>query len=541
MKMSKGKKIMGVICSLCIWLMLIGGISVQAAGTGSITLNNTPATSGISIEGRTFKIYQLLELDGGAYTVHSSFNDYFTGTKTLGDGSQSSIVLSDINNIITYIQSFETNMNAFTEDLEAFVRSDGTVAIATSSPVPSATLGVETITISSLDYGYYFILDDETGLVRVAGAINTISTDNENLEITVKGSAPTIEKVLKDNDDDQWDKIGDYQIGDTIEYKITSTIPTDITGYENYTYIVTDIMDTGLTYNNDVKVYKDEARNVELDTKYFTATTISGGFKVEVNIIELKENENLLEEIYIFYTADLNENITVDKTSVGIENNVTLTYSNNPFDENSTGEQDDTVWHHTFQIEVFKTLDNSTSALEEAVFALYVVDGGEVQLYLTKDVRTTTTADGTVSSVPVYTISNGVATDNNGALSQGVAITPVNGRFVIVGLDDNITYRLREIEAPAGINTIDDIDFRITAGYQSDGTLDDASTSVSPSAIFDFTENRLATNIINTSTSLLPSTGGIGGIILKILGVGCIIGAVVLFVVQRKRKMQGNA
>lgn len=79
-----------------------------------------------------------------------------------------------------------------------------------------------------------------------------------------KNDSPTIEKKVKENDN--WDTDSMPKIGDEVEYQVTIHAKKDA---ENY--VLTDTMDNGLTFNNNI-VVKAGTNNLELNKDYTVKT-----------------------------------------------------------------------------------------------------------------------------------------------------------------------------------------------------------------------------------------------------------------------------
>lgn len=111
--------------------------------------------------------------------------------------------------------------------------------------------------------------------------------------------------------------------------------------------------------------------------------------------------------------------------------------------------------------------------------------------------------------------------------------------FTFSGLDDG-DYRLTETATPAGYNTIDPIEFTITAEHDvlSDNP---ALTSLNGNAAtgeITFTssipDGSLSADIVNQSGATLPETGGMGTTLFYIVGSALVIGAGVLLITKRR-------
>ena len=67
------------------------------------------------------------------------------------------------------------------------------------------------------------------------------------VEQDLKSTYPTIQKTVKNGTDDK--KHNSVEIGDTVDFKLASTVP-DMTEYTNgYTFKFTDTLSKGLTLN----------------------------------------------------------------------------------------------------------------------------------------------------------------------------------------------------------------------------------------------------------------------------------------------------
>ena len=145
----------------------------------------------------------------------------------------------------------------------------------------------------------------------------------------------------------------------------------------------------------------------------------------------------------------------------------------------------------------------------------------------------------TTVSIPNLHTENGAKnpskTVENLANSKGTAN---DAKFTFAGLDAG-TYKLEETTTPSGYNTIDPIEFIITATHElvSDsptltlltGTGENEFTMSS-----DLTNGELSKDIENNQGAVLPSTGGMGTTIFYIIGVVLLAGAAIILVTKRR-------
>ena len=100
---------------------------------------------------------------------------------------------------------------------------------------------------------------------------------------------------------------------------------------------------------------------------------------------------------------------------------------------------------------------------------------------------------------------------------------------------------LTETKTPAGYNTIDPIEFTISATHSetaAEPELSDLSGASIVEGKISFTKNlqegSLSANVVNKAGSILPSTGGMGTTLLYIIGAILVVGAGVLLVARRR-------
>ena len=106
--------------------------------------------------------------------------------------------------------------------------------------------------------------------------------------------------------------------------------------------------------------------------------------------------------------------------------------------------------------------------------------------------------------------------------------------FTFAGLDDG-DYRLSETKTPVGYNTIEPIEFTVTA--QHDMTLTSLSGNTVTGEIVmtaNLTEGSLSATVVNNKGAQLPETGGMGTTLFYVLGGVLVVGAGVLLVVKRR-------
>lgn len=415
---------------------------------------------------------------------------------------------------------------------------------------------------TQLDKGYYLIVDSTTdGQTVYNPAVLAITSD---IEIKDKTDVPTLEKKVQENKKDatgdtaygsKFNDVADYNIGDDVPFHLIGSV-TDMSQYETYTYKFTDTFDKGFDAvdTSNVKVYLSNDKKLDLEgesvdtdiTSYFSGTNGSiqytpateaqgetAGTKATLTVStkDLKKAATYSKEqpqyVIVSYTAKLNAN-----AKIGLPGNVNeayLTYSNKP-DQSGQGENqptgntpEDKVIVFTYGLDVTKVdSKNTETKLKDAEFKLKNSDG-----------KWATITDGKVTGWA------------DTELQGSVLKSDESGKFKVEGLDDG-EYTLKETKAPAGYNLpADGFSVTLTATTANnqawDGTATKALTNLAVKVgQTDGTGNvdtgLGAITIKNTQGSSLPSTGGMGTVLLYVAGIAVFVlaGATLVMALRRR-------
>ena len=459
------------ISSLLLALLMILTMSVTtfAAGTtgtkGSITIDNPKADE-------TYTAYKIFDVvysgDNYSYTIKDT-NEWFDTVQSYATGGTKGLTLTPVTGKDIYIVKTENTFSAsnFSNVLKAAVSGKhGTDLIVGADGKASAT---------NLPLGYYFVTSTN-------GALCNLTTTNPDITIHDKTDVPFEKTEDKTNAD----------VGDTVTYTITGKVP-EYAGFSSYTYLITDEMSDGLTFNKDVKVTVDSVDKTADCEKKYDVDEKANKFTVSIPV---KDNHYTVgAEIKVTYTATLNENAIANIS----KNAATLTYSNDPTDsakKTTTPPQEQKVYSSKIVIDKYEK-DNTDKKLSGAEFVLYKEDGSNKLYYKWND------TDKKVEWVAVNEAAT-VKTDINGAASFD-------------GLADG-TYYLEETKAPAGYNPLSaPLTIVVTTG---------SDTDVSKLTIKE--------GVANSTGALLPSTGGMGTTFFYVIG-GIFVLASVVLLITRKR------
>ena len=555
------KKLVSRFMAVLMAMTMILSMSMTAfaadAPKGTLTVNNTVA-------GKTLDLYQIFTAtkngDNVAYTLNSAYEGFFQ-SKISDASTLTGEALSE--KAYAYVKdqvgTDGSNGAAFAKDIMGWILGNTTTVEATHT---TATTGADTTVISGLAYGYYVVYplgatDTSTapGNETVKSVASLVSVTGDDATVNMKSNYPTVDKKIIPAQsgsgitvgaivDASWDgshqmelddennpedtiaphsesdekKAGDFGIGDTVTYQLTSKVP-DMTGYNSYTFKFSDTLSKGLDLKEVLSV---KVGNTTLTAKKSGTNTYALAYDqakrtltVTLNDFYTSYKNRTGETITVVYTATLNKDAVIGMNPN--TNKAVVEYSNDPTTGGTGTSEPSIVDVHTFDFTIFKYyLKNETkTALANAEFELYKANG-EV-------------AGAKVNIKKVEEGKYRVATPEEIAtegFKSDVIVSGTNGKVLVKGLDAG-TYYLRETKAPDGYNKLlSDIKVEIKPVY-------DKTTGKLTSYSVDYTYNGTTTTgkeIKDTKTSpevavenktgaQLPSTGSKGALMVTLAGI----------------------
>lgn len=448
-------------------------------------------------------------------------------------------------------------------------------------------------TIDGLPDGYYLVINNKVPEGTDTTYSRYIMEVVRDITVTHKGTYPTVEKDIVEGT--SLVNVNEASIGETINYQITGTLPSNIGDYDTYYYLFTDTLSKGLTYHDDMKVELVQG-DVRVDvTEYFyighSVYSVTDGTTIQVGIVDLLTLDNDVDEsteghqfladgmgyitkdtkIVLTYSAELNEHAVIAGPN---PNTVDLVYSNDPNNDGDgdygppppppeeefpkppvpVGETPESVVNsYTTELTILKK-NGQGEALSGAMFSLtgtavhtMIVEGqhfvevaeGEGTYWLLTDGHYTTEAPVTepeeLSNLDHYVYADARFVKQDYVVLDGQETDVVVQAFV--GEDGYLTFTGLGAGTYTLTEVITPVGFNTIEPITFTVTFDPNTGKFAcddSSLIMVNSDNYLYAEIINVAGTVLPSTGGIGTTLFYVFGGIMVLGAVVLLVTKKR-------
>ena len=296
----------------------------KAAAQRTITINNNTA-------GHTYKAYQIFK--GGLSQDGTILSDIQWGNGVNSEALLTALKGTEAYKDCTTAADVAKVLAGFENDAEQLKK----VAVVINQNLNNAngaqSTGTGPYTITVPSDGYYLVRDEGT-VTATDGGTNFILQVIGNVDVTPKTTnAPDVDKKVKLHGvpGAVLSNAVSAEVGHEVDFTITTTIPTGLDSYTNYTFNIVDTMSEGLTYKGDFLVHTVGAKtSLQKDEDY---TLTIEGQTITVTLASKYVLANPGQKIEMTYVATVNnKSLTKDRET----NSVHIVYSNNPADSNST-------------------------------------------------------------------------------------------------------------------------------------------------------------------------------------------------------------
>lgn len=487
--MKKTMKLAGLLLAI---VMVVSMMSVTAFAGNSYSITvNAPSDAQ---DGETYHAWKMLtiesktgftdtsDLETATYKVGSDWEDFF---KT---GAASSYFDVDAQG---YVSVKIDGTTSAPMDLSEFMAglAKSALAYATTKPLTADAFAdtVNDTATLTVDSDGWYLIDSTVGTICM---INNVAS---TVEINDKNNVPTISKTVANTTKNYAAaEANTASVGDVMTYTVVISAKPGATKY-----VFHDVMEEGLTYNNDVAVSVGGAALA--DTNYST-TTASGDTLTVAFTQAYLDTITADTDITITYTATVNAAAIEDADSK-IDNKAKLNYGDDSYTET------DTATVYTYGFDLAKYDGKTEKVITGATFSLWTAatEGTEIPLFYD-------------STNKYYRPAVGAETASD--IAVGVA--------KIEGLA-NGTYYLQEELFPDGYNKLAS---RVAVTI-ADGDL--FFTVNGPAAVDDSVASTEGGILVeNKQGSVLPETGGEGTTVYYMIGTLIVLAAAVLFVSKKR-------
>lgn len=520
-----------------------GGATANAtapvSGQSSITING----NGQDLTNRTFEAYRVIDItdmatgtDGSeSYTleIDSTYKDQVRATAqavlhTAADATDAAVV-----NTISGMDAGKTR--SFAEKLVEKLDAANQTANVSSDKFVSEGMNKRAI---GLDAGWYLVRE-----TTAASSTPNATTGNaplslfmmkggQNINITVKSDVPTSHKKIVNADYSNPRDADDFQTNENITYRLTFDIPSNWkTQYKDgFYFTMHDKLSAGLDYVGDPVIIKvaDNEDSITSAVKWDESAqgygytpecsqskdgkTVEWKFATAGNeasdTTNRKANLKLAgKTVVVYYKAKMNASAKIASTG-GNGNTYQVYYQHNP--GNAADGYDHTTPEtpnvYTYQFIVVKQDgDNKDTKLSGAEFKLY--------------------SDQSATKEVAVSLAKGAYTvDPKGT---AVLTTGTDGKITVNGLDSG-TYYLKETKAPSGYK-LDDTVREVTV--TPDSKVVEAKNG--EAIAYKVNDDSNHTMTIDNYKGSLPSTGGMGIVLMVVAGVLLIAGGMISIMRRR--------
>lgn len=550
------KKIMKKCLGLLLALAMLLAMAVPAAAAPATTYNKEITFTGVA-KGDTVKAYQLMKYDAN-YNEYIFYDEFETFAANFYDSKTQSLEEHLAESTKEHLTALMINYAIMTDS------AHGGVSFP-PNPV-EATADANNEVKMTLEPGYYLLLVSTTEQNNRTYMPVTVfvQVKNGNVRVYAAGSEITdgLTAVFKYEDgpavnvrvsDDskattQWKETAGGRVGETMDFYMEVSIP----AYESEDVAISSLIAkcqlAGLNYvEGSMKATtlpKADSDAVEGAIKGTTAGT-DGNLTVELDYSKIRNAATGRGLIYLHFQGTVAPD-AVAKSEASATARLEYVFSMEADKTKTTADSTAAVYNYDFTL--FKKsneLNNPDDAgsghqpLAGAGFTLYADEAMTKAINMVK-----VEANGDVGAYYRPALAG-----EEGAVAQMDAnMGNDKNTLSIRGLDVG-SYYVKETKTPSGyyapkgifklelaavLNTGETLDKQLASGGFSN--LDKADTLLIQHNEVNKNLNRFEVHLLNSSTPVLPTTGGVGTVMFTVIGLLCMGAALWFFLFARRRR-----
>ena len=538
---------------------LADNVAVRAISARTITVNEIA-------QGDTVKAYRLVKYADASYNSFQFYSDF----GTFLDHFASSTATPMTKEAYLATMSAEGIANVLGGYASAALAGHVGFTLPTdTSEVVSATAGADEKATLSLQPGYYLLLVETTvnnsKIYKAMSVFMRVKGDDVHVyaggtdvtldpQMTAKhANAPAIHKQVKDESGvgATWKSSAAANVGDDLEYYVHLEIPA-YSGVQNLpTLTLKDTLSGAQYVPGSAKVYQT-VNPVDKEIANAIKTSTVGNYEngtqeltFELDYSELTSSVGTVDVYIVYHATLMPEAVSADKqvnpADPGnstvfnyAENSAVLTYVTDLEPSNVKTTDPSATRVYTFSLKLTK-IDTEGDALSGAGFTFYRSEAD-----LTNE-----------SAVGIKFVKDGgyyrPATADEIAAGTGV-VTEVPADFLIKGLNVGVYY-MEETTVPGGyyapkggfkVDLTGERTAEAITGLLANGStmteLNNSDRLLLGGSVLDTANvNQLDVTLKNSTTPILPTTGGMGTALFTIGGVALMAAAAAIVILRRKR------
>ncbi len=553
------KKTMKKCLTLLLALAMLLAMAVPAAA--ATPYDKTITFTGVA-KGDTVKAYQLMKYDAN-YNEYIFYREFETFAANFYDSKTQSLEEHLAESTKEHLTALMINYAIMTDS------AHGGVSFP-QNPV-EATADANNEVKMTLEPGYYLLLVSTTeqnnrtympvtvfvqvknGNVRVYAAGSEITDDLTAVFKYEDGPAVNVRVSDDSRATTQWKETAGGRVGETMDFYMEVSIP----AYESEDVAISSLIAkcqlAGLNYVADsmkaTTLPKADSDAVEGAIKG-TTVGADGNLTVELNYSKIRNAATGRGLIYLHFKATVAPD-AVTKSEASATARLEYVFSMEAGNTKTTADSTAAVYNYDFTL--FKKsnelIDPSNAGsghrpLAGAGFILYADEAMNTPVSMVKvDATTTTDAYYRPATAAEINAGTGIVTEMDANMGND------NNTLSIRGLDVG-SYYVKETKTPSGYYAPKGI-FKLELTAKRDageslvktlskggvfGALKEADRALVQRDEVNQTLNRFEADLLNSSTPVLPTTGGVGTVMFTVIGLLCMGAALWFFLFARRRR-----
>lgn len=553
------KKTMKKCLTLLLALAMLLAMAVPAAA--ATPYDKTITFTGVA-KGDTVKAYQLMKYDAN-YNEYIFYREFETFAANFYDSKTQSLEEHLAESTKEHLTALMINYAIMTDS------AHGGVSFP-QNPV-EATADANNEVKMTLEPGYYLLLVSTTeqnnrtympvtvfvqvknGNVRVYAAGSEITDDLTAVFKYEDGPAVNVRVSDDSRATTQWKETAGGRVGETMDFYMEVSIP----AYESEDVAISSLIAkcqlAGLNYVADsmkaTTLPKADSDAVEGAIKG-TTVGADGNLTVELNYSKIRNAATGRGLIYLHFQATVAPD-AVTKSEASATAKLEYVFSMEAGNTKTTADSTAAVYNYDFtlfkksnELNIPSDAGSGHKPLAGAGFTLYADEAMNTPVSMVKvDATATTDAYYRPATAAEITASTGIVTEMDANMGND------KNTLSIRGLDVG-SYYVKETKTPSGYYAPKG-SFKLELTAKRDageslvktlskggvfGALKEADRALVQRDEVNQTLNRFEADLLNSSTPVLPTTGGVGTVMFTVIGLLCMGAALWFFLFARRRR-----